>query len=90
MGRKGADEAKVEEMVGLLNHLDIDRSLGRPKVREALKAAGHKPPRDTLLGMAIQRRNVSVLPVPKITEQVPENDLFPNIGNRSGTGPHDE
>ncbi len=61
LGRLGAYDAVVSDMVKLLEHLQVDPTLSRAKTKEAIKAAGHKACRDALLGKAITARRGPVV-----------------------------
>jgi len=89
-GRVAADDAKVDELVKVMDHLDVNKDLGRDAVVSLLKDAGHKPGRLTLLGKAIKARKMSLSSVPDWREQVPEQVPVPDPWEQVGTGDPDE
>lgn len=84
-GRRGAFDAQVTDYIAVLNSLDVDRDLGRDKVRALLKEAGHKV-RNVPLSAAIKARKMSVSSVPDPWGQVPDDDLSPDERGQLGTG----
>ena len=67
MGRKGAFDASVAELVKVMDHLEVDLDLGRDKVRALLKDAGHRAG-DAPLSAAIKVRKRRLTPLDDVSD----------------------
>jgi RecA-family ATPase len=86
--RRGADDAKVAELVRLFDSLGIDPSLSRVGVLAVLKQAGKKGGRHDLMQRAIESRRTVVIGgirVPTLGD-TPQTAMSPNDGDTLGHG----
>lgn len=88
-GRSAAYEALIAKYIETLDHLGVDKNLGRDKVRTLLQEAGHAA-KNAPLGEAIKRRKMSVLSVPATAGTGPSEHLSPDLRGQVGTGSDDD